>query len=137
MLGANLRNLILFKLFWSDRSCILAKRFRILFHLYCQLFQLACPLSLDGESIITSRPELFFGNAMKSRIESAPPKIEHSLSNPKAIPACGGAPNSNAFIRKPNCSCASSCRESEDLEHLPLKLFLKYPEQNLRPLQRH
>lgn len=47
-----------------------------------------CPADIvEGESIITSRPELFLGNAMKSRIESAPPKIEQSLSKPNAIPA--------------------------------------------------
>jgi hypothetical protein len=44
----------------------------------------------DGESIITSRAELFLGNAMKSRMDSLPPNREQSLSNPKAMPPCGG-----------------------------------------------
>src|ERR1700712_2864751 len=63
---------------------------------------------VDGVSIITSRPELFLGNAITSRMESSPAKIEHNLSNPKARPPCGGAPYSKASIKKPNCFCASS-----------------------------
>ena len=55
-----------------------------------------------------SRPILFFGNAITSRIDSVPVNMAQSLSNPKAIPPCGGAPYSNAFIRKPNCALASS-----------------------------
>ncbi len=52
-----------------------------------------------GASIITSRPELFFGNAIKSRIVSCPPKIATNRSKPKAIPPCGGAPYSKAQKR--------------------------------------
>lgn len=62
----------------------------------------------EGASIITSRPELFFGKAMQSRMLSSPAKSETSLSKPKAIPPCGGAPYLKAFIRKPNCSWARS-----------------------------
>src|SRR4051794_25724833 len=61
-----------------------------------------------GLSIITSLPELFLGKAITSRIESKPAKIEVKRSKPKAIPPCGGAPNSKASIKKPNCFCASS-----------------------------
>ena len=39
-----------------------------------------------GASIITSRPELFLGNAIKSLMVSCPPKIATNLSSPKAIP---------------------------------------------------
>src|SRR5690554_4204697 len=68
-----------------------------------------CALSMvAGASIITSRPELFLGNAIKSRMVSCPPKIATKRSKPKAKPPCGGAPTWKAFIRKPNCSCACS-----------------------------
>ena len=40
----------------------------------------------EGESIITSRPWLFFGNAMKSRMVSWPPKRAQTRSKPKARP---------------------------------------------------
>ncbi len=62
----------------------------------------------DGASIIMSRPLLFFGNAIKSRIESDPPNSEHMRSKPNAIPPCGGAPYLNAPSRNPNCACAYS-----------------------------
>ena len=65
-------------------------------------------LMVAGQSIIISRPWLFFGNAMKSRIELSPFITAHSLSNPKAMPPCGGAPYSNAPNKNPNCSSASS-----------------------------
>ena len=63
---------------------------------------------VDGDSFMTSRPELFLGKAITSRIVSSPARIETNRSNPSARPPCGGAPNLNAFIRKPNCSCARS-----------------------------
>ena len=56
----------------------------------------------EGASIITSLPELFFGNAIKSLIVSCPPKIATNLSSPKAKPPCGGAPYWKAFIKNPN-----------------------------------
>ena len=46
----------------------------------------------EGPSSITSRPALFFGKAIKSRIESTPPNNEQSRSKPNAKPPCGGAP---------------------------------------------
>src|SRR6185312_8876844 len=46
---------------------------------------------VEGVSIITSRPELFLGNAITSRIESSPAKIDTSLSKPKAMPVRRGA----------------------------------------------
>ena len=58
--------------------------------------------SVEGVSIITSRPALFFGNAMVSLIESSPAKSATHRSNPKAIPPCGGAPYLKAPIRNPN-----------------------------------
>ena len=63
---------------------------------------------VEGDSVITSRPILFLGKAMKSRMLSCPPNNEQSLSKPNANPACGGAPYSKAFIKKPNCDCALS-----------------------------
>ena len=60
---------------------------------------------------MTSRPALFFGKAMKSLMESAPPKSEQKRSNPKAMPPWGGAPYLKAFIRNPNCFSASSCEK--------------------------
>ena len=39
---------------------------------------------------------------------SEPPMMAVHLSNPKAIPPCGGAPKRKALSRKPNCFCASS-----------------------------
>ena len=41
----------------------------------------------EGDWLMTSRPELFFGKAMKSRMESAPAKMEQRRSKPKARPA--------------------------------------------------
>src|SRR6185437_12745286 len=61
-----------------------------------------------GASSMTSRPLLFLGNAIKSRILSLPPRIAHNRSNPKAIPPCGGAPYSKAPSRNPNLCKASS-----------------------------
>mmetsp|Transcript_81033 Transcript_81033/g.160581 ORF Transcript_81033/g.160581 Transcript_81033/m.160581 type:complete len:208 (-) Transcript_81033:1589-2212(-) len=61
----------------------------------------------DGDSIMVSRPWLFFGNAMKFLMVVWPPRIVQSLSRPKASPPCGGAPYSKALMRKPNWSCAS------------------------------
>ena len=69
---------------------------------------LSCSVDIeDGVSIITSLPELFFGKAMKSLIESVPPIKEQRRSNPNAIPPCGGAPYSKASKRNPNCFCDS------------------------------
>ena len=51
------------------------------------LSSVSCFISIfDGESIITSLPELFFGKAMKSLMLSSPPSIAHNLSNPNATP---------------------------------------------------
>ncbi len=70
---------------------------------------LSCSFSTDeGASIITSRPALFLGKAIQSRMLSNPAKIETNRSNPKAIPPCGGAPYWKASIKNPNCSCARS-----------------------------
>src|SRR5436190_19694472 len=55
-----------------------------------------------GASIITSRPALFFGKAMNSRISLRPPKSDTQRSKPNAAPPCGGAPYSKASMRKPN-----------------------------------
>ena len=61
-----------------------------------------------GESIITSRPDVFFGKAIKSFIESSPANNEQILSKPNAIPPWGGVPNLNASNKKPNWFLASS-----------------------------
>ena len=46
-----------------------------------------CSLStVEGALIITSRPALFFGKAIQSRLLSTPAKIETNQTNPKAIP---------------------------------------------------
>ena len=49
-----------------------------------------------------------FGKAITSLIESAPDINATSLSNPIAIPACGGAPYLSASSRNPNLLPASS-----------------------------
>lgn len=41
---------------------------------------------MDGESIITSRPWLFFGKAMKSRMDSLPANRAQTRSKPNARP---------------------------------------------------
>ena len=41
---------------------------------------------MDGESIITSRPWLFFGKAMKSRMDSLPANSVQTRSKPNARP---------------------------------------------------
>lgn len=47
-----------------------------------------CSLStIDGAFIITSRPELFLGKAIQSRMLSNPAKRATNRSNPKANPA--------------------------------------------------
>lgn len=47
----------------------------------------SCDWSIaEGASSITSRPALFFGKAMKSRIDSEPPNNEHKRSKPNAKP---------------------------------------------------
>src|ERR1700722_4228491 len=63
---------------------------------------------VPGASSMTSRPLLFLGKAIKSRMLSLPPRIAQSRSKPKAIPPCGGAPYSKAPNRKPNLCKASS-----------------------------
>ena len=45
-----------------------------------------------GLPLMTSRPLLFLGKAIKSRMLSAPPKSEQRRSKQKASPAWGGAP---------------------------------------------
>ena len=55
-----------------------------------------------GASSMTSRPLLFLGKAMQSRMLSRPAKIDTKRSRPKASPACGGAPYLKALMRKPN-----------------------------------
>ena len=62
----------------------------------------------DGASSMTSRPLLFLGNAMQSRILSRPANMLTKRSKPKANPAWGGAPYLNAFIKNPNCASALS-----------------------------
>src|SRR5690606_37668629 len=51
---------------------------------------------VEGASIMTSLPLLFLGKAITSRMDSLPPSKAQSLSNPHAIPPCGGAPYSKA-----------------------------------------
>ena len=43
--------------------------------------------------------------------------MEHNRSNPNAIPPCGGAPNSNASIRNPNCFLRFFFRKAKVVEH--------------------
>src|SRR5438445_509639 len=61
----------------------------------------------DGASVIRHAARCVFGNAMTSRMESAPARSITSRSNPMAMPPCGGAPNDRASSRKPNRACAS------------------------------
>ena len=45
-----------------------------------------------GAPVNRSPPLAVFGNAITSRIDSAPAKSEHNLSSPSAIPPWGGGP---------------------------------------------
>ena len=51
---------------------------------------------------------MFFGKAIKSRIDSFPAKSAQSLSKPNAIPPWGGVPYLNALSKNPNWLFASS-----------------------------
>src|SRR5262247_687120 len=45
-----------------------------------------------GAPVNGSLPDAVFGNAITSRIDSAPASSAHIRSNPNAIPPCGGGP---------------------------------------------
>ncbi len=67
-------------------------------------------------------------------------KTAHIRSNPKAIPACGGAPYSKALIRKPNFACASSLENPNIRDVLitggdPLTLPTEYLDRVLRSVR--
>ena len=55
-----------------------------------------------GACVSRSCARCVFGNAITSRIESAPAIIVTMRSRPNAIPPCGGAPYCSASSRKPN-----------------------------------
>ena len=61
-----------------------------------------------GASVMRSVARCVFGKAMASRILSRPPKSMTTLSIPKAIPPCGGAPYWRASRRNPKRSTAFS-----------------------------
>ena len=63
---------------------------------------------IDGEFIITSTPEPFFGKAMISRMLFSPINSINMRSTPYANPACGGAPNLKAPSIAPNFSSTYS-----------------------------
>ncbi len=46
----------------------------------------------EGEPSISDKADVVFGNAITSLIDCAPVNIIANLSNPKAMPPCGGAP---------------------------------------------
>ena len=56
------------------------------FKAICNSSNCSCAIGA-GDPLITSRPALFFGKAMKSRMLSAPPNKEQRRSKPKAKPA--------------------------------------------------
>src|SRR3989338_5446268 len=60
-----------------------------------------------GASVKRQLPFCVFGKAIVSRMDSNPVKIATSRSMPKATPACGGAPYSNALKINPNLFSAS------------------------------
>src|SRR3979411_2694541 len=62
----------------------------------------------DGARVSRHCARWVFGNAITSRIDSAPVIIVTMRSRPNAKPPCGGAPYCKASSRKPNFSCASS-----------------------------
>ena len=62
----------------------------------------------EGVLIITSLPEVFLGNAIKSLIDSWPLNRAQSRSKPKAIPPWGGVPYLKASNKNPNWLYASS-----------------------------
>ena len=61
-----------------------------------------------GASVSGQCADCVFGNAMTSRIESAPAISMTIRSSPNAMPPCGGQPYCSARSRKPNFSSASS-----------------------------
>ena len=73
-----------------------------------------------GASISRSCPRCVFGNAITSRIESAPAIIATMRSRPKAMPPCGGAPYCSASSRKPNFVALVLGADAERAEHLRL-----------------
>ena len=60
-----------------------------------------------GLSSINDVADVVFGNAITSRIFSVLANNITSLSNPNAIPPCGGAPYESASTKNPNLSTAS------------------------------
>jgi len=64
-------------------------------------------LQAEGASHITSVAFCVLGKAITSRILSWSERIAVSLSNPNAIPPCGGAPYLNASNKKPKRFWAS------------------------------
>src|SRR5450631_462109 len=73
----------------------------------CNSFNCASLTSV-GASINGSAAVWVFGNAMTSRMLSAPAISIASRSRPKAMPPWGGAPNLSASSKKPNLRRASS-----------------------------
>src|SRR5260221_9612516 len=65
-------------------------------------------VTVPGAPVIRSMPLFVFGKAITSRIDADPVRIVMSLSTPRAIPPCGGAPMRSADRRKPNFDSASS-----------------------------
>src|SRR3546814_20322890 len=62
-------------------------------------FSCSCEIA-DGESIMTSLPEFFFGKAITSRNEYRPEQMEQSLPKQKAKTPRGSAPTQTSTIRK-------------------------------------
>ena len=60
-----------------------------------------------GDSSINEDADVVFGNAMTSRILFEPYKIIINLSEPKAMPPCGGVPYFRASTKNPNLELIS------------------------------
>ena len=67
----------------TDTTSVLVKNFGFTFIHSSSNWDSA---KIEGALSITSRPELFLGNAMQSRIESNPANIETRRSKPNAKP---------------------------------------------------
>ena len=87
-----------------------------------------CSSTVFGACVSRPARAAFSGNAMTSRIDSAPAISVTMRSRPKAMPPCGGAPYWSASSRKPNFACASSGSDVERAEYFGLHVLAMYPD---------
>ena len=80
-------------------------------------------LPRSGASVSGSAAVCVFGNAITSRMLSAPAISIASRSSPKAMPPCGGQPKRSASSRKPNFEPRLLGADAEQREHGRLHLL--------------